>query len=571
MNSRGEIASTRISVIESAQDISRSDLQANGLLILSSSGDTFHISWSKYNESSSELCNAVMQVPHQLPLNWDPPCQSFSAKCSDLESARLSSDPPSMAFAHSAFPGCVKTFLFSRIASWSSFLEQLILNGIAVVGSLAPPSLEFYRRCHRGLILYYPPSIELHLSTISNFEELWPSLLNLSENLIKYLHANNSLPKDPAFPLGSAVRVLNERALKQIEGMSSDSHYVPLRLMDDMGEIIDKANLKANIYSHGVLPDELTALLPYIFGLYDPNMSRDAIHLKEQELVREFDLIQKQVRLMKTAQVDRNPRIEGAFRVILHDVHRTDRRSPAFRNPEGKGLEMLTDLLKVYAVFNPAVGYLQGMNDLFVPILLQFLPRWNSDGNPVDADQNVLNSNEYLPKIFWCFEAMLCNINHFDILNNVNTTCRQIAAEAVQIIDASSPLILIWLKHFKLDSLLWLYSDFVLLFKRTFEDAGKIWRIWCLLNCSPNPAKWVAYIIAAAILLTFDGFSKMPEISVNALMERFGEDMRGIDLERLGRLAQYLYERHPTDPPKREVGDAQFGNFQFFTPYWLEN
>ena len=71
-------------------------------------------------------------------------------------------------------------------------------------------------------------------------------------------------------------------------------------------------------------------------------------------------------------------KISSAFRVISHDVLRTDRGMKAFSNENGIGLKMVTDLLHTYILFNMPVGYLQGMNDLFVPLLLAFFDDWNA-------------------------------------------------------------------------------------------------------------------------------------------------------------------------------------------------
>ena len=62
------------------------------------------------------------------------------------------------------------------------------------------------------------------------------------------------------------------------------------------------------------------------------------------------------------------------------------------------------------------IGYLQGMNDLFVMIRLEFLQRWNSECMPISDDGNIIDYQKYLPKKFWCFESMLRNINHLKIL-----------------------------------------------------------------------------------------------------------------------------------------------------------
>ena len=95
---------------------------------------------------------------------------------------------------------------------------------------------------------------------------------------------------------------------------------------------------------------------------------------------------------------------------------------------------MITELLKSYCIFNPPIGYLQGMNDLFVPILLAYLPKWDEEGYPIDDLNNHIDKNNYCSIIFWCFDFMLRNIDHLKLLANVTEQCKKLAEIIFQII-----------------------------------------------------------------------------------------------------------------------------------------
>lgn len=58
-----------------------------------------------------------------------------------------------------------------------------------------------------------------------------------------------------------------------------------------------------------------------------------------------------------------------AQRAIAKDVPRTDRKGDYFRDDMPHRLQWLNDILVTYAVFHPAVGYAQGMNDVLSMIL----------------------------------------------------------------------------------------------------------------------------------------------------------------------------------------------------------
>jgi hypothetical protein len=230
----------------------------------------------------------------------------------------------------------------------------------------------------------------------------------------------------------------------------------------------------------------------------------------------------------------------------------------------------LSQLLQTYVVFNPSIGYLQGMNDLFVPLILAYFPEWDDAGRPVDAHGNVVACEEsgHLATIFWCFDALLRNVNHLGVLRSVTQACYSISAKVIRIIEKVSPLVVFWLRRYKLDDFPWIFADLVLLFKRTFTP---VWDLWCILNCSPDPANWMCYVIAGIILLTFESFSTTKEIVLTELMGAFPGYLAAVKLKVLGRLALVLYEKMPLEAVTREERKAYDGQFKFFKPFELDD
>jgi hypothetical protein len=310
----------------------------------------------------------------------------------------------------------------------------------------------------------------------------------------------------------------------------------------------------------------LSDALPFVFGVHDAGETLAERESRDAQLVNEFRLLVEQVDSYTPEQIENSHRISAAFRVIRHDVSRTDRQLPAFRNSNGAGLEMVTRLLKTYCVFNPPIGYLQGMNDLFVPILLAFLPDWDDDGRPTGHDRAPIDCNPFLPTIFWCFEAMLRNIDHLKLLQSVTEQCQKLADAAFQILTKISPLAAIWMKRNGLKDLLWLYSDFVLLFKRSFDD---IWGVWLQLNCSPSPENWLAYFITAVLVRGFDALAQVKEVSITTMMDSFPKILKAIDIEKIGTTALWIAELvRPSSLPRDPVPELTVPTFRFFETDW---
>jgi hypothetical protein len=266
-------------------------------------------------------------------------------------------------------------------------------------------------------------------------------------------------------------------------------------------------------------------------------------------------------------QIEQSRKLSAAFRVIQHDVERTDRQLAAFKRKDGAGLKMVTDLLQTYCIFNPPIGYLQGMNDLFVPILITYLPDWNEEGSPIDSAGNVIEYQRYLPTIFWCFDAMLRNLDHLALLGNVTGECRKLAHKVHEILLEVSPVSAIWMKRTGIHELLWMYSDFVLLFKRSFDG---IWPVWLQLNCAQYPHHWLVYFVAAVIILAFGELTSIDDITVTALMEHFPRILKGISLQDIGVAAWWLADRVKHSDPPSESGDSQqkCTTFRFFETGW---
>jgi hypothetical protein len=95
-----------------------------------------------------------------------------------------------------------------------------------------------------------------------------------------------------------------------------------------------------------------------------------------------------------------------------------------------------------------------------------------------------------------------------------------------------------------------MYSDFVLLFKRSFEE---IWDIWMHLNCAPDLTNWFTYFVTAILLEIFPRLSVLPEISITRIMEEFAQAMKEINPRRI---AVWLWKNHLLPVVQSSAGPA---------------
>ena len=84
-------------------------------------------------------------------------------------------------------------------------------------------------------------------------------------------------------------------------------------------------------------------------------------------------------------------KLEKAFNMISQDVSRTDRDLAPFKEEGSVRLSMIETILKVWVHQHMRIGYMQGLNDMQVPLLLTFFPTCTDDWTPLDKKRE---SNE---------------------------------------------------------------------------------------------------------------------------------------------------------------------------------
>lgn len=563
----------QLCTIEPTTDITRGGNGFSGTLVLSRYEEMFMINWTPINGSPMHHLAAVQQNQNEeSPESWNFNAP-FKKECCHIKLMQLHPDLSLSIYGNEE--GEVRKFAFNEMEfiSVTELVEQLLINGIAVPSTEKEFSLKFYKRCHRGVYPYTPPHIQLAFDSSTDLKAFWDALHTFFLTLIIHLDQSDTLPKDPQFPLAEAARAAHARVLGEVDTfIESLPSYKKVtaeewpELFDEEGRIKDPESFKLRLFHEGIDSKVLAEALPFVFGVYKQGSTKTERQALDEELNKEFTQLVEQVDSYNDTQIENNKRVSAAFRVIQHDVSRTDRQLAAFKNSKGTGLKMVTRLLKTYCIFNPPIGYLQGMNDLFVPILLAFLPNWDADGQPLDSEGGVLDYKPYLPTIFWCFDAMLRNIDHLKLLQSVTEQCQKQAEAIFQIMSKVSPLAAIWMKRNNLKQLLWLYSDFVLLFKRSFSE---IWSVWLQLNCSPHPANWLAYFVAAIIVQGFDKLAQITDVNITTMMDTFPRIMQDKTLiEKIGKTSLWLAEKVPPSTIEMVENPIEMKDFHFFETEW---
>ena len=590
--------SSQLSIIEPATEFSTdSSGRFCGVLILSLVGDNFFLHWGPLDNSPINKITSVFEEQGKADFrtnDWSVG-KFLNVNCQELSMMYLKKHEKGtlMTFLDKTQTK-KRSFITNEFISLADFIEKLLIKGIAV------PSVEkmtgfsedepenndqqnqeiykfsFYEKCHKGVISYTPPFIQLEISEDMELPKFWEEVHTFYQRLINHFNISETLPKDPSFPLAIAARAAHARVYEQIEKFIKQEESKDFKqitesdwdsLFDEKGKLKDPEGFRSRIYHAGVDKSIRAKALPYVFGVYDLNMNKEERDKKKESLENEYNTLCEQLHSLQTEQIANNKKQTSFFRVISHDISRTDRQHPAFKDTKTPGLTMLEDLLKAYCVYNPPIGYLQGMNDLFVPILLAYMPDWDENGDPIDKDGKVVDYKSYMPEIFWCFDSMLRNTDHLSFLSSVTEHCQGEAEIVHQILSQISPIAAIWMKRNNLSELLWCYSDFVLLFKRSFED---IWTVWLQFNCAPAPKHWLSYFVTALIMESFNELSSLPDVTIPTVMAEFPKIMENLNHKRLGLIALWLSETYPfrDDNINSKPKDL---HFDFFKPSWIND
>ncbi|NWU89934.1 TBC16 protein, partial [Upupa epops] len=152
------------------------------------------------------------------------------------------------------------------------------------------------------------------------------------------------------------------------------------------------ARLSQAIFFGGIDVSIRGEVWPFLLRYYSygsTSQEREALRLQKRK--EYFEIQEKRAEQSPTASAERSLGESipfGAREAPARDVVRTDRSHHFFRGEDNPNVETMRRILLNYAVFNPAIGYSQGMSDLVAPLLAEVLDESDT---------------------FWCFVGLMQN------------------------------------------------------------------------------------------------------------------------------------------------------------------
>ncbi|XP_025892705.1 TBC1 domain family member 16 isoform X2 [Nothoprocta perdicaria] len=163
-----------------------------------------------------------------------------------------------------------------------------------------------------------------------------------------------------------------------------------LRHLNEAGQVEEEYKLQKAIFFGGIdiaIRGEVWPFLLRYYSYESTSEEREALRIQKR---KEYLEIQEK-RLAMTPDEHKDFWRNVQF-TVDKDVVRTDRSNQFFRGEGNPNVETMRRILLNYAVFNPAIGYSQGMSDLVAPILAEVLDESDT---------------------FWCFVGLMQNTIFF--------------------------------------------------------------------------------------------------------------------------------------------------------------
>ncbi|CAF4899946.1 unnamed protein product [Pieris macdunnoughi] len=226
------------------------------------------------------------------------------------------------------------------------------------------------------------------------------------------------------------------------------------KIMNSKGVIEDDLFLRKCIFFGGLDKELRREVWPFLLHCYPYNSTYDEREIILQIRTREYDEITKR-RLEKMTPEQHAMFWKSVQSVIEKDVVRTDRGNPFFAGENNYNVEIMKNILLNYAIYNPVLGYTQGMSDLLAPVLCEI---------KCEAEA------------FWCFVGLMqraifvCTPTDNDMDNNLSYLRELIRIMVPHFYKHLE-------KHIDAMELLFCHRWILLCFKREFTEAVAL-RMW---------------------------------------------------------------------------------------------
>lgn len=140
-------------------------------------------------------------------------------------------------------------------------------------------------------------------------------------------------------------------------------------LFNESGQLEDDLSLRKAVFFAGMDRNLRKEVWPFLLHCY-PYQSTYEERTQIAEIRRQEyeEITRRRLELTGSQLTNFKRKVQS---VVEKDVVRTDRGNPFFAGDDNPNLGIMKNILLNYAVYNPGLGYTQGMSDLLAPVLCE--------------------------------------------------------------------------------------------------------------------------------------------------------------------------------------------------------
>uniref|UniRef100_F1KQE8 TBC1 domain family member 15 n=2 Tax=Ascaris suum TaxID=6253 RepID=F1KQE8_ASCSU len=230
------------------------------------------------------------------------------------------------------------------------------------------------------------------------------------------------------------------------------------------GSFGDVHSLKLLIFRGGLTPSLRKEAWKYLLGVHDWKKSDAENTAMKKNRVEDYFRMKLQWKTISEDQESRFAEFADRKALIGKDVARTDRTHPFFGGENNANLNMLSDILMTYCMYNFDLGYVQAMSDYLSPLLFVMQ-------NEVDA--------------FWAFVGLMDRIKPNFQMDQL--PIKKQLMELRDLLMVVNPKLANYLESHNSDDMYFCFRWVLVSFKREFcfDDIMRLWEVlWTGLPCS---------------------------------------------------------------------------------------
>lgn len=308
------------------------------------------------------------------------------------------------------------------------------------------------------------------------------------------------------------------------------------KYLNEDGSLKHFQELKEKVHISGLTDEARPYVWPYLMKFYEPEMTNAMKKEFVEKRLKDYEYLCIQYENL----IDEQNRYTDNYKIIVHDVERTDKTSPFFEE-KIESYDMLKRMLSCFNLYLPDVGYIQGMGD-FATMLFPIYIRAFKDHKVEFFDGTIVDIKYAESFIFWNLLKLFEVSEQDSLFSSMSENQEFIAERAFAIINLNHRTLSQWLTTNGLSNLYFIYSSFLLQFKRNYP-IDKVLEIWDIFYSYENPYAFIRFFVASVLFFIFPEIASEGSIQIGNMISILEKSIKNYEPKQILNLAKQLIKK----------------------------